>query len=190
MKYKIFFNLKTHNHAKIQIMNLELRTRIWNNLVTSKFKFLYVGNLISIIQVWNKVILGFLTVTTLISVSLWVVWEKFPYVWAVIIASSQIMSALKPVFGYEKRIKYLVELSTKLNEVEFQFEQLLSKFDTSKLTDDEASEVFFSLHRQLGEITQPTESIVIRDKNRIKQNSQAALETYLKRNYNLNSTSK
>ena len=168
-------------------MDQELRTRIWNNLVTSKFDYFYIVRLVERAQVWNKIVVGFLTVTSLTSVSLWVIWEKYPYVWAIIIAASQIISALKPVLGYDKRVKSLVEMSTKLNSIEIEFEQLFADYNTSKLDYDKASEIFFHLHKQSGKITQPNESIVIRRIPRLRTKAQTSLNSYLERNYSIKS---
>ena len=167
-------------------MDLELRTRIWNNLVTSKFKCFYIERLIERNQIYNKVIVGFLTVTTLGSVSAWAIWDKFPMVWAAIIASSQVVSALRPVFSFEKRIKYLIEIRSILCDIELEFEQLYSDFNSFNKNDEEAVKCFFLLKKRLIEATKPTEKNIIKDRLSLKKKAQSDTNTYFIRNYNLN----
>ena len=167
-------------------MDPELRIRIWNNLVTSKFKCFYVERLIERNQRYRKIIAVFLTVTTLGSVSAWAIWEKLPLVWAAIISTSQIISVLKSVFSFEKRIKFLIEMRSKLCEVELEFEQLFSDFNSSKYGNDEASSSFFQLQKRLVEATKPSEMNILKERWGISKKAQSDTETFINRNYNLN----
>ena len=60
----------------------------------------------------------FLAITSCGSISVWAVWDKFPMLWALFIALSQFINAIKTYLPYKKRLKILYGFT---NEIEALF---------------------------------------------------------------------
>ena len=52
----------------------------------------------------------YLAICSSTSIAAWVVWKDYALVWAVLIASSQVVQAIRPYFPYQERIKHLSAL--------------------------------------------------------------------------------
>ena len=65
------------------------------------------------------------------SVASWLIWQKWTFVWAAIIALSNILTILKPYLPYEKRVSavsyMLPELKTLINDVEHYYNFIVSE---------------------------------------------------------------
>ena len=57
------------------------------------------------------------------SIAVWAIWDQFPFIWASIIAISQVIFAVKPFLPYSQRLKllvpYLDEIKNLYNKIEY-----------------------------------------------------------------------
>ena len=65
------------------------------------------------------------------SVASWLIWQRWTFVWAAIIAISNILAILKPYLPYEKRVSsisyMLPELKTLINDVEHYYNFIVNE---------------------------------------------------------------
>ena len=79
-----------------------MREQVWGLLCNTKFKGFVLSILVIRFQKWDRNINIFLAVASSGSIAAWVVWNRFPFVWGAIIASSQVITVIKPYFPYFK----------------------------------------------------------------------------------------
>src|SRR6056297_3155403 len=123
-----------------------IRNKIWYNLVNSKFKCYYIGFIIDKYQKRSTFINLFLAITSLSSVSAWAIWNVLPWLWAIIIAASNILIAIKPYLKYDKKIKELNEKLAILESIEIEYEKLFFELDYEKVDLATCAGIFWDIY--------------------------------------------
>ena len=162
-----------------------IRDRIWTNLDNTKFKCIYIGYLIEKYQRISTAINIFLTIISLSSVSVWVIWDVFPWLWGLLIAGSNILLAIKPILAYDKRIKELTEKLAILEDVQFEYERLWYQNETKSIDEKGASDRFFELYERQIKSLRTSGEIILNEDKKIKTKSNRDTDNYLKNNYNV-----
>lgn len=79
------------------------------------------------------------------SIGAWVIWTHLSWLWAGIIASSQVVSAIKSYLPYKNRIKAYTSLLHELEELMIQAEFKWHAIAGGKLTESEINEARFEI---------------------------------------------
>ena len=164
-------------------MSHELRIRVWNNIGSLKFKCIYIEKLIEKYQKRNTAIKTFLTLASLSSVSAWIIWEKLPFLWAAIIATAQVLNALKPIFKFEEKITHLIEFRTKLYDIEVEFERLFYDIDFNDINSTDIKDRFFKNYENAIKAEKPLPNQYYKVDKRLSLKAQVQMEIYLNHNY-------
>ena len=160
-----------------------LRDKIWHNLVNSKFKCFYLGYSIGKYQRRSLSMNIFLSIVSISSVSAWIIWESLPWLWAMIIAASNILIAIKPLLRYDKTVSELNKRLALLENIEIEYERLFFELDSGKLDEDSGSEKYFTLYEnQIKSLRTPDELYLSLDK-RIKKKAEEDTHRYIYSNY-------
>lgn len=77
-----------------------MRERYWNFYFQLKHKSFYYMHFQFLFQKINWIITGFFTITTLSCIAAWDLWKRYPFIWASIICTSQLLQALFPKLPY------------------------------------------------------------------------------------------
>ena len=71
--------------------------------------------------IWNNIITGVCLFASAVTISSWAIWKQLPLIWTVVIAASQVLSALRPLLKSSSRLsaaKYLIpEMSRLLDDL-------------------------------------------------------------------------
>ena len=86
-------------------MNSVYQERYWNMLVEARVHVFFLYHYASSSESMDKAINAFLAITSSTSIAAWVIWKKFTLIWTILIAVSQIISAVKPFLPYNQRYK-------------------------------------------------------------------------------------
>jgi len=70
----------------------------------------------------DKAVNIFLAVTSSSSIAAWALWKEFTWIWPLLIAAAQVVSAVKPFLPYDKRRKAVVLLSSEFQSICLQIE--------------------------------------------------------------------
>jgi hypothetical protein len=91
----------------------------------------------------------FLAVTSSSSICSWAIWQKYNFVWAFIIALSQLITAIKMFLPYKNRLKVITGLQNEFEEIADYCE--LRWFDVAegKLTSQEIHELRFTIKQKI-----------------------------------------
>lgn len=87
----------------------------------------------------------FLAISSSGSIAGWAVWNRAAFLWAVIIAISQIVIAIGPHLPYQRRIKSLTPLTTELHDLLLWGERQWYSIAEGKLTDDDINDRILDL---------------------------------------------
>ena len=88
-----------------------------------------------------------LTIASSSSIAAWAVWQKYPFIWALIIATSQFLSTIRPLLPYEKRIKPLRTLMYIYDEMTLRLEEHWYEISKGRLSEDEIAKILIKEKR-------------------------------------------
>jgi hypothetical protein len=94
----------------------------------------------------------FLAITSSGAIAAWVVWKQFPYIWAGIIAVSQVITAIKPYLPYEKRIEGIYEIVSQLTGICNEMEAKWFYVANGSMTEEEINELYYKFEKRWTEV--------------------------------------
>jgi len=160
-----------------------IRKKIWYNLVNSKFKCFYISYSIDKYQRRGLFINSLLAIVSLSSVSAWVIWEILPWLWALIIAFSNILIAIKPFLHYDKKIKELNAKLAILESIEIEYEKLFFELDNGKINDETSADIFFSIYEKQIKALRTSDDLLLGLDKKIKKKADEDTNRYIFNNY-------
>ena len=111
----------------------------------------------------NRAINIFLAITSSGSICGWAIWDEYDFIWAIIIAASQLLNAIKQFLPYRTRLKAISGILRELGELLTSAEMKWFDVAEGNLTEEEINKLQFevrkketqSLQKHLGENTLP-----------------------------------
>lgn len=161
---------------------------IWRQLVNSKLTEIYYNLLLEKMQRREKALNIFLVVVTSTSVSAWAIW-KTPYlqwVWASVVALSQIVTLIKPYLNYAKYARELNEKYFFLQGVNTEYERLWLDYRFETITDEKAFKRCFELKEKLTKGLKFSDDILLTENEATRAEATERLKRHLNANFNQN----
>ena len=84
----------------------------------------------------------------------WVIWQQLSFIWAVVIATSQVLNAVKPQLPYRSRLAALSRLGPDLEALALAAETDWLKVSRGVLTEDETYQLAMNLKRKVQQASQ------------------------------------
>lgn len=137
-----------------------LRERTWKNFINMKYKGYVVNLLYSKYQRWDRTINVFLAFVSCGSIATWAVWKEYPMFWAALIAISQVVNAVKPLFPYNKYVKEFGEKSLQLDSLNIDFERLFNQLQTDTISDLEADEKYYAIQKEFNNLLRFSDDVI------------------------------
>lgn len=120
-----------------------MQNRYWNYMKEIKFDMFYLDLYAERSYMWNKLINIFTAVASSTSIAGWAMWQQHSFVWAIVIAASQVINAIKEWLPYRKRLKliemFIKNLSLLFNEIEYNWFIVAS----GDMTEEEINELLY-----------------------------------------------
>lgn len=167
--------------------NEVLREQIWKNLINCKYKGYVVELLYCKYQRWDRTINVFLAIVSCGSIATWAVWKAFPMLWAGLIAASQFINAVKPLFPYNKYVKEFGAKSLKIDNLNIEYERLFNKIQTQTISDEEAEKQYYDLKIDFNNTIRFSDDVIF-DVSKQKKIEKKATElniNYFRTHYNI-----
>jgi hypothetical protein len=100
------------------------RQLYWNQLVELKVASVVIRLYRNSLERHDKVISSIRAVASSGGIAGWAIWHDYAFIWGMIIATSQVIDALKDVFPFAKRLQAASDLTTALERlfIDAQFE--------------------------------------------------------------------
>ena len=119
--------------------------RYWKELYQLKYHINYLDLYLIDSDRKDNAINIFLAFTSTGSIAAWAIWEKTGFFWALIIAASQVVTALKNFIPYKVRKKSLAGLIRDLEDILLFAEKKWFKVSEGRLTEEEIHDLRFDI---------------------------------------------
>lgn len=96
----------------------------------------------------DKAINIFLAITSNSSICGWIIWQTYSWLWAGIIAVSQLITAIKTFLPYKDRLKMVSSLLHEVDELLLYCEMKWFDVAEGKLTEEEINKLHFEIKRK------------------------------------------
>lgn len=91
-----------------------MQERYWSMLTNKKYELIYINKYYAQCVKVQRGINIILALTSSGAIAAWAIWDKYPLLWSLIIAISQVVVAVKPLLPFEKRIIDINDLNLTL----------------------------------------------------------------------------
>lgn len=162
-----------------------MKKKIWATLNNVKFKGYCLDLLIDKYQKIDRNINIYLAVASSGSIAAWAIWDQFPMIWGVVIATTQVITVIKPYIPYFKYVKELKGKSLKLENLNLELERLWYYHNNKKISDEEIETRYFELKKDFTEILNFQDDTILTVTSEIEQKANRKMKVFLKTNYNV-----
>ena len=111
--------------------------RYWKELYQLKVHINYVEAHIHDAEMHDRCIKMFMAVASSASIGAWVIWKDLSFLWAMIIALSQVIAAISPHLPFKERLKTYSSMLHELEEVFIRAEEKWHDITSGKHDEDE-----------------------------------------------------
>ena len=145
---------------------------------------MYLHNYASHSEWWDKTINVFLAITSSSSIAAWAIWQKHDIVWAVIIALSQVVTAVKPFLPFKVRLKAVADLNDRIQDISLECEKGWFAVAEGELTEKEIHEHCIKLRNDaLTAEKKCLKNIVLPKNKKLLKRAEQDADLYLTKNY-------
>ena len=161
-----------------------MQERYWNTMVQAKFSCYYLEMQHESSVKMERSINIFLAIMSCGSIAGWAIWNRFAIIWAILVAFSQVISAILHFLPYSKRAEELFKYCWELNEISRKMEHDWFAVASGDLSEHEINE-------QIDNTKKETNAISYKYLNRdylqrepiIKDKADKMTEEYFERNF-------
>ena len=162
----------------------QYQARYWSLLVRVRAHLYYFNHYAVHSEWWDKATGIFLAITSSGSIAAWALWREFTFLWPVLIAASQVVSAVKPFLPYKQRQKVVTEMGRKLLPICLAAEKDWFSVAEGILTEEEINDLLAKYRKQSEETEQNTQGdVVLPLKRKLFAEAQSDAGQYFKTNY-------
>lgn len=160
------------------------QNRYWSQLKETKTHVIYLHKYAAHSEWWDKSINIFLAITSSSSIAAWAIWQKYQIIWAIIIALSQIITAVKPFLPYKQRIKAISELNDRLQEISLNCERNWFAVAEGQLTEEEIHDLYIKIKNDsLDAERKYLKNIILPKNEKILKIAETEADLYLRNTY-------
>ena len=160
-----------------------MENRIWTNLANIKFKSIYTSKVSTRSYYIGNYYSIFLALASGTSVATWAIWSVYPYVWATIVAISQVLHIVKPHILYIKNDKKFIEQSLLFESLYLDYEKLWYENRKESSNPEEIENRFYELRQKEHEINARFKDVVCPKLKSLINLSDIETNNFLQTNY-------
>ena len=161
----------------------QYQRRYWKELFELRVHVNYLEKYMERSELIDKSINIFLAFTSSSSICGWAIWNEYGFIWAVIIAASQLINAVKQFLPYRTRLKATSGIMRELEELLIIAEKKWFDVAEGKLKNGEINELQFEIrskktktvHKYLGINTLPTKGKLL---NKAKKTARVYINNF------------
>ena len=156
----------------------------WRELYQLKSHIGFIERLLEKAEQIDRCIKIILAVASSASIGAWVIWSKYSYIWAGVIAISQVISAISPFLPYKNEIKSYSPLLNELEELMIVAESKWHSISEGELSSSEINRARFDIRaikqKSLKKHIQTTIPINYRLQRQAEESAVRYLDTFYK----------
>jgi hypothetical protein len=153
--------------------------RYWKELYQLKYHINYLDLYLIDSDRKDNAINIFLALTSSGSIAAWAIWKDMGFVWAFIIAASQVVTALKNFIPYKVRKKSLTGLIRDLEDIMLLAEKNWFKVSEGRLTEEQIHDLRFDIRsKKTDTLNKHLGSNVLPARKELLEKAQNSTDTY------------
>ena len=160
-----------------------MRDRVWKSLANMKFKATYLNKVSNRAYHLGNAYSIFFALASASSVAAWAMWDRYPIIWALIVAVSQLLHIIKPYIFFIKSDKEFIEMSLLFEGIYLTYEKLWYELQKEQHDTETAEKVFYSCRLKELEIAKRYKHIVCPDISSLVTSADDETNNYLKTNF-------
>lgn len=121
-----------------------MQEKYWKYMVQIKAWIFYLDVYTEDSYKWDRFVNIVVAIASSTSIAAWAIWQKYSFVWSIIIAISQVLTTIKAFLPYSKRLKTLVPFMEDLKFLYNKIEYNWLKIASGDLSEDEINELLYS----------------------------------------------
>lgn len=125
-----------------------MREQYWDYYTHIKYELLYFCAYLNDSWRWLKTLDVFLAAVSGSSVAAWALWHAMPMLWAFLIASAQVIGAIRQYLPFNKRVQALSALLPRLEGVVNRVDRDWFAVDRGECTDEQLNSLIFSYRKE------------------------------------------
>ena len=122
--------------------------RYWKELYQLKIHVNYLMIYLEKSEFNDKAVNIFLAITSSSSICGWAIWQKYSFIWAIVIAASQLITAIKMFLPYKTRMKIIGGLVHELEEILHYCEMRWFDVAEGNLTEEDIHKLQFEIRKR------------------------------------------
>lgn len=159
--------------------------KTWATFCNMKYKGFVFGLLVNRYQKLDRNVNIFLALASSGSIAAWAIWKDYPLLWSSIIATSQVVTTIKPFFPYYKIIKELNSRCYKMDLLNIEYERFWNKIQRGKLTEDTIEQFYFDHNKTYAEVLNFPDDLVFEASKNIEGKANLRMKNFLKTYYRI-----
>ena len=161
-----------------------MQEKYWRYMVQIKAWIFYLDLYAEDSYKWDKRINIFGAIASSTSIAAWTIWSQLSYVWSVIIAVSQVLTAIKSFMPYSRRLKILVPFMEDLKFLYNKIEYNWFKVASGELSEDEINELLYAFKDDFASIENKNlKEETLLENNKFKTNADKKTDVYFENNF-------
>ena len=161
-----------------------MQEKYWRYMVQIKAWIFYLDLYAEDSYKWDKRINIFGAIASSTSIAAWTIWSQLSYVWSVIIAVSQVLTAIKSFMPYSRRLKILVPFMEDLKFLYNKIEYNWFKVASGELSEDEINELLYAFKDDFASIENKNlKEGTLLENNKFKTIADKKTDVYFENNF-------
>lgn len=124
---------------------MSMQRLYWQDMINLKRDARYVDLWLASTEVTDRYIKAGLAIAASSSIGGWLIFKQYAFIWASVVAVSQVVQAIKEYLPYKSRLKALASLSQDLNSICLSAENHWYQVSSGALYDDDIHHLRFDL---------------------------------------------
>ena len=159
-------------------MATDAQNRYWKTMVHLQVHIYYLEAYLLRFQRVERRIGYFLAVAASASIGGWAVWQEYWIVWAIVIATSQVINAIRHLLPYQKRIEVLQGILPELNQLLLDSERGFYDVSEGAVTDKAVHNLAIEIKTRKSAIVDRLDECAFGDSARYLATAEAKAERY------------
>jgi hypothetical protein len=158
----------------------QYQQKYWSLLKELKTHVIYLHNYAASSEWRDKSVNIFLAITSSSSIAAWAIWQEHQIVWAVIIASSQVATAVKPFLPFRQRLSPISDLNDAIQQISLECEKNWFDVAEGEITEKEIHNLYISLRdKSLKAEKKALKNLVLPKKMKLLAKAEKEADIYL-----------
>jgi hypothetical protein len=162
-----------------------MKQKIWATLCNVKFKTYLLQEILHKYQTMERTINIFLAIASCGSIAAWAIFREYQFLWAIIIAFSQVITAIRPYIPYSKYVKVFNMKCMEASLMNVELDRMFHNLRTRKVKEDEIQNQYYSLEERKAKMLSFEDELVFKETPKMIKRANERMANFLKNNYQI-----